>query len=84
MPDDHDEKMLAFGYMVFGMITDVLILPPEGQAYARKTVTLPDGRGGKHRLDLIVARPAVADAMEGAAATQFNVSDINVSGGQKQ
>jgi hypothetical protein len=70
-----DEKMAAFGRMVFELMTDILILP-EGEAYARKAVTMPDGKGGKHRLELIVARKGVADAMEEAAAARFNVTDV--------
>ncbi len=79
-----DEKMLAFGRMVFGIMTDVLVLPHGDMAYARKTITMPDGRGGKHRLDLLIARPTVADAMEECAAVQFGVYAIQASGGSKQ
>lgn len=80
--DEH--KMAAFGRMVLGLITDVLILP-EGEAYVRRTVTTPDGKGGRHKLVLIVARPGVADAMEEIAAMRFNVTDLkSETGGRKQ
>lgn len=78
--NDESDKFEAFGRMVFGMMTDVLVLPDAVQAYARKTVTMPDGRGGKHRLDLIVARPAVADAMEKTASERFDVVDVKSTG----
>lgn len=82
---DDDRKMAAFGRMVFGMMTDILVLPPGDQAYGRKTVTTPDGRGGKHTFALIVARPGVADAMEEIAAMRFNVTNLaSKSGGRKQ
>lgn len=77
-----DQKFLAFGRMVFGMITDVLVLPSGDQAYARRTVTLPDGLGGKHSIALIAARPGVADVMERGVAAQFNVEDIKAGGPQ--
>jgi len=76
-----DEKLLAFGRMVFGMITDLLILPVADQAYARRTVTTPDGRGGKHRIDLMVARNGVADVMEEAVKKHFAVKDIRAATG---
>ncbi len=72
-----DEKMMKFGKMVFGMISDVLIVGD--QAYARRTITTPDGRGGKHSIELIIARKGVADIMELAASHNFNVKDIESS-----
>src|ERR1041385_5868093 len=45
----HDEIMTGFGRMIFGMLCDVLLLPADDDAYARRTVTLPDGHGGKDR-----------------------------------
>jgi len=79
----NDEKFRAFGQMVFGMMSDVLVLPP-GEAFARKTVTMPDGRGGKHALELIVARKEVADRMEQAAQEAYNVVDVKSPGERKQ
>ncbi len=79
-----DEKMAAFGRMVFGLMTDVLMMPA-GEAYARKGVTMPDGRGGKHKISLIVARPGVADAMEEIAAMLFDIANVaSESEGRKQ
>lgn len=79
-----EQKMAAFGRMVFGLITDVLVLP-DGQAYASRTVTTPDGKGGAHQFALIVARPGVAEVMEKSVAAAFDVRDLkSASGGMKQ
>jgi hypothetical protein len=77
-----ERKFYDFGLMIFGMMTDVLLLP-EGDAYARKSVTMPDGREGKHRLALIVARQNTADAMEEIASRRFNIQDIKGTGGER-
>jgi hypothetical protein len=70
-----NEKMEQFGRMVHAMMTDVLLLPAGG-AYGRKTITMPDGRGGEHSLELIIARKPVADAMEEIVAMRFGVTNV--------
>ncbi len=77
------QKMEAFGRMVFDMMSSVLLLP-DGPAYARRTVTMPDGHGGKHELALIVARSHAADVMEGLVAAKFDITDIKAETGVKQ
>jgi hypothetical protein len=78
----HEEKqLLALGKMVFGMMTDVVLMPQPDEAYARRTVTMPNGKGGKHSIELIVASAGVADVMEAAAAAHFDVHDAPGSKG---
>lgn len=74
-----EQKMAGLGRMVFGMITDVLMLP-DGEGYGRKTITTNDGHGGNHSVEIIIARGDVGDAMEEAAALRFNVTDVHGSG----
>jgi hypothetical protein len=77
---DDSKKLEAFGRMVFGMMSDVLLLPSSEGVYARKTITVPNGHGGKHVLELIVANRTVADIMEVAVKQHMNVKDIRGSG----
>jgi len=85
-PPQDAAKMEGLGRMIFSHITDVLVAS-EGvaQAYGRQTVTMPDGRGGKHSLVVIVATHQVADAMEEAAGMRFGVQPMQGdAGGRKQ
>jgi hypothetical protein len=78
-----DTKLLGLGRMIWDLITDIVVLPAQDAAYVRRTITFPDGRGGKGSIEVIVARKEVADAMEEVAGMRFGVIDVPVTKGQK-
>lgn len=82
----NDDKFAGLGRMVFGMIEDVLIAGSQrgDSAYGRKTVTTPDGSGGKHEVVIFVVRhKEIADLMEKGVAAAMPVQDMK-SGGTTQ
>lgn len=77
-----DAKFLAFGRMVWGMMTDCLVAG--GTAYARKTITFPvnPAKTEKGSMELIVTTdPKVADIFEKAVAGEFAVADMKPAEG---
>lgn len=80
---EHDQKLLGLGRMVYGMITDLAVLPPGDAAFGRKTITYPNAAGGKDAVEIILARKVVADAMEEAAAMRFAIVNVNTPKGDR-
>lgn len=73
---EREKKVYAeFGAMVVGMIRDLGQAPDEN-AYARRTITFPDGSGSRGHVTLIVCRTdKVAEAAENGIKAVFDVLD---------
>ena len=78
---DEDRKMVEFGRMMFGMIQDVLLTSSRGDSsYGRKTVTMPDGSGGKHKVVVMVlSDKATALAAEKGIELAMDVKSMAVN-----
>lgn len=79
-----DEKLLHFGQMVFGMITDVVLSAKASSAddhsFSRRTVVMPDGKGGNQEVVLLVASSEpLADLMEQGVRGRLTIIDVKPS-----
>ena len=67
-----DEQCLALGKEIVRMVGDVVSAPATGVAYGRRRFTYP---GGEFHL-FLCREKQVADALEGAIATIYDVKAI--------
>lgn len=75
-----DQKMAGFGRMVFDLISTLIVsVPSEDQGIIQRSVTLPDGKGGLHNVQLIVTTPELAKVIDEAVAKHYFCRDIIVS-----
>lgn len=74
----NDEEMLKFGRMVFGMITDTLVLAANGDcSYGSRSVTIK----GNHRCRVfVVTGDELAEAFEETARRVCVVTEVPTKG----